>query len=167
MKLIHYSSQEVTKVHAGVERQHPFKPHGLWVSDDDCEDNWHAWCMSKKFNLGTLTHVHSVEMTPGANVRILSSAAELEQFTETFRRSDMGKFPPSYGDNRRNIFIIDWDLVRAKYDGLIITPYIWSKRLELLWYYGWDCASGCIWNPDVVGIRLIEVREPIQVVEED
>ena len=22
--------------------------------------------------------------------------------------------------------------------------------MELFWYYGWDCASGCIWDPAAV-----------------
>ena len=43
---------------------------------------------------------------------------------------------------------IDWAEVASKYDGIIISPYQWSLRLdmEMMWYYGWDCASGCIWN---------------------
>jgi hypothetical protein len=29
---------------------------------------------------------------------------------------------------------------------LLITPYIWSCRLDFNWYYTWDCASGCFWD---------------------
>ena len=41
---------------------------------------------------------------------------------------------------------IDWKKAARKYGGLIITPYQWDMRFELLWYYGWDCASGVIWG---------------------
>ena len=55
---------------------------------------------------------------------------------------------------------IAWEKVAAKYDGLIITPYIWQRRMELNWYYTWDCASGCIWNVRAIkDIRLIETVE--------
>jgi hypothetical protein len=43
---------------------------------------------------------------------------------------------------------IDWYRVAEQYDGIIITPYIYERRLTeyTTWYYSWDCASGCIWN---------------------
>lgn len=42
--------------------------------------------------------------------------------------------------------------IGARYDGIVITPYVWSMRLDrsAFWYYGWDCASGCIWNASAV-----------------
>ena len=40
----------------------------------------------------------------------------------------------------------NWDDVVRQYDGLIIAPYQWAKRCDYSWYYGWDCASGVIWN---------------------
>jgi len=49
---------------------------------------------------------------------------------------------------------INWPAVAEKYDGIIIAPYIWQRRLsdnpDHFWYYGWDCASGCIWNTEVI-----------------
>lgn len=33
-----------------------------------------------------------------------------------------------------------------------ITPYCWPARMDpdLIWYYGWDCASGCIWDASTI-----------------
>ncbi len=55
---------------------------------------------------------------------------------------------------------IDWIKVAKQYAGLIIAPYQWGYRLEpgTHWYYGWDCASGCIWDASV--IERIEAIEP-------
>lgn len=43
---------------------------------------------------------------------------------------------------------VNWPLIATRWDGIIIAPYQWSCRYDdrTFWYYGWDCASGCIWN---------------------
>lgn len=45
--------------------------------------------------------------------------------------------------------------VAKDYDGIEIAPYQESLRYDLEWYYGWDVASGCIWNFE--GIRLNKI----------
>ena len=34
-----------------------------------------------------------------------------------------------------------YDIIKNKYP---------KARYEMLWYYGWDVASGCIWGPNMV-----------------
>lgn len=55
---------------------------------------------------------------------------------------------------RERPFVIwlDWAAIGKLYDGIIIAPYLWERRLNggAMWYYGWDCASGCIWNPRAI-----------------
>jgi hypothetical protein len=43
---------------------------------------------------------------------------------------------------------INWRRVARKYHGIVIAPYLRELRFDeaVWWYYGWDCASGCIWN---------------------
>jgi hypothetical protein len=55
------------------------------------------------------------------------------------------------------VSFIDWANVAKKYDGIEIVPYQTKARMNynLLWYYGWDVASGCVWNLDTVTLRLI------------
>lgn len=49
---------------------------------------------------------------------------------------------------------IDWIKVSKEYNGIEINPYQYrareKSRSELSWYYGWDVASGCIWNPNSI-----------------
>lgn len=51
--------------------------------------------------------------------------------------------------------VIRWPLVASLYDGILIPRYLWSIRFRN-WYYGWDCASGCVWNTDVIRIESVE-----------
>ena len=56
-------------------------------------------------------------------------------------------------------YSINWSAVAKDYYGIEISPYRPKYRLALgyLWYYGWDVASGCIWNKDAIrGVRLLK-----------
>jgi len=49
----------------------------------------------------------------------------------------------------------DWVRLSEKYDGIEISPYIYKARHDLFWYYGWDVASGCIWNPNGLKVKKL------------
>jgi hypothetical protein len=107
--------------------------------------------MQEQFCLDHLTCVHDVELVPNANVLILRSAEEIDRFNaEWTEHGNAGEMFFSY---------IAWSTLRQKFDGLIVTPYIWDRRLapNCMWYYGFDCASGCIWHP--TAIRSITLRQ--------
>lgn len=59
-------------------------------------------------------------------------------------------FTRKYGVERG--FEIDWSVVAQSYKGIDISPYISSMRLnpQTAWYYGWDVASGCVWDPSAI-----------------
>ena len=148
MRLVHYARSLVGALKNGDRRDAHFKPHGLWVSDDDCEDNWRAWCEAEKFRLDALTHIHDVVLTQDADILHLASAGEIDAFTRQYG------VPGEFESPR-----VNWGAVTECYQGIIITPYIWQRRLDgnAGWYYGWDCASGCIW--DVAAIASVTLRE--------
>ena len=158
MRLVHYSDQpfgELCDIQHG-ERGDFYKPHGLWVSVDDANYSWRDWCIDTQVRLDALTHVHDVELADGANVLVLSDSTSLDAFTCEFRQfevdGDMQIFARTYGMN--------WSAVRERWDGLIITPYLWECRLEpsCMWYYAWDCASGCLWHRRAIAsVRLREI----------
>jgi hypothetical protein len=117
----------------------PRKPRGLWVSDED-DFGWSAWCRSEEFRVHALVHAHLVELAPDANIAMVTNEAELDSFHERYapvgeRRTFLDTATP------------DWAAVARDYSGMLITPYLWKQRLtSYLWYYAWDCASGCIWD---------------------
>jgi hypothetical protein len=154
MKLVHYSGEPIGKLHA-VEPpdRGALKPRGLWLSDDDCEENWRWWCVAEGFGLDRLTHVYDVELGNQHHGLLLDSAAAIDSFTEKY---EIELIP----DMRNGVFI-DWARVMQEYSAIVCTPYIWARRLGPLWYYGWDCASGCVW--DVSAIKSIRLREVVPV----
>lgn len=49
-----------------------------------------------------------------------------------------------------NLYDIDWQRIAEKYPGVEIAPYLWKKRHTANWYYNWDCASGVVWDINVI-----------------
>ena len=114
-----------------------FKPSGLWVSVPGDYD-WPAWCRAEEFRLDRLAHEYEVTLSPDARILHLDDLFDIEGLTD--RYPNPGKWDE----------YPDWDAVARDYDGLIIAPYSWSARWDVSWYYGWDCASGCIWNLNAI-----------------
>ena len=131
--LEHYSNLNLVVPHDVAQNPRDnFKPQGLWVSVKG-EDDWPSWCAREDFGCGAICH--RVELKPTARVLILSTPECLDIFDRM------------YGDGQQ---MIRWQEVAAEHAGLIITPYQWSRRFSHLWYYGWDCASGCIWDASAI-----------------
>lgn len=144
MNLMHYAHAEVPDLLEDRsqfdDKGQPitFKPRGLWVSVTG-PDDWRSWCEAESFNTGW-SHVYDVTLSPDANILHLTFASDLDRFTRDYGREG------SYRDME-----IAWHEVAELYDGLIIAPYQWTRRMDLMWYYSWDCASGCIWNVNAIG----------------
>lgn len=150
-RLLHYRSEplefEPARTYVHRESWTYGKPDGFWVSVDG-QDDWPAWCHSEEFRLGSLRHVYEVTLDPDAKILRLTNPAELEDFHRIYAH------PGKYPDHRVSQWGIRWARVSADgWAGIIITPYQWSCRYGMDWYYGWDCASGCIW--DLSAIRTI------------
>lgn len=135
-----------------------YKPHGLWF---DVESDWRRWAEENEFNLENLAYRHTLRIDT-ARMVVLRTPEELDAFTHTFGTSDIvdkhGKRAPY-----KDLFevpghcFIDWPKVAALWKGIAIPEYIWSRRLDLMWYYGWDCASGVVWDTSIV--EIVRVRK--------
>lgn len=117
------------------------KPIGFWYSVDG---DWERWCESEMPGWLTDRHVHEVTLGQEDMV-FIRDTLDLDLFHEKYFKG--GRWSGG----------IDWPSVAAEYDGIEIAPYLWARRLEgdcSRWYYGWDCASGCIWRPRGVEVVL-------------
>lgn len=127
----------------------PFaKPRGLWISDES-QYGWRKWCEEEQFRLGALSHEHEVTLAVGTQpLLLLTTAAQVLGFSMRYG------YQEDYGTRGQAFEIehtgIDWAAVREDFAGVFITPYQWELRFELDWYYGWDVASGCVWNLSVI-----------------
>lgn len=149
--LLHHAPEPVQLDRARTYQQSDLrmfgKPTGLWVSVEG-EYDWRWWCTEEQWGTETLANTHHVTLAATANILQLTQPDDLV----TFQRQ--------YGarvrwDDREPA--IDWQSVAAQHDGILIAPYQWVHRLNLSWYYGWDCASGCVWNLDAIdGFALLD-----------
>lgn len=149
MRLMHYQAEPIAFDHERIYQQDEdrstfTKPVGFWVSVQG-EDDWPSWCRAEEWGTDSLVHAHEVRLSAAANIRVVSSVEEIDQFDDEYaipteRQSLRGVDRAFWG--------IDWPAVVRRYDGIIIAPYLWERRLgsKCDWYYTWDCASGCIWN---------------------
>lgn len=152
MVLEHYSTQPVTSIRSTAQAGHGSqhwrgKPAGFWVSVKG-EDDWPSWCRSEDFGPERLQVRHVVTLAPGANILRIASVDELDAFDMLYGRDE--KMSPASSYSRRTI---NWCAVARAHAGILIAPYRWERRLDTRisdWYYGWDCASGVIWDARAV-----------------
>ena len=155
-RLIHYTAKPFALEQRRVEQSDvnewgimPIgKPCGLWLSVDDA---WHVAALDMFGDEG-LKYSSLITLAHDANILRLTTVCEIDDFTEQYTVAVDDKFP-ILGR------VIDWRRVAAEYQGIIIAPYQFSRRLtqHTFWYYGWDCASGCIW--DTAAIASVEATE--------
>lgn len=126
------------------------KPQGLWLSDES-DYGWKSWCKENQFNLKNLKYQIEFDVSL-EGILLLKTEKDMLSFTKEFSEGN----PTLFALPNFKMQGIDWDKVKQKYHGIIITPYQGNVHFTLSWYYGWDCASGCIWNLS----NLTEVVSP-------
>jgi hypothetical protein len=121
------------------------KPLGLWVSDQHDDINWPQWCVANYYNIHKLRFKTclNVDIT---NVLVVDTEKKMEEL------QDKWSYVEIYRGSGPYLVHPDWDVLSQEYKGNIISPYQDKYRLDLKyqWYYGWDCASGCLWNLDCI-----------------
>lgn len=151
MRLVHYSANpdlslsrlySVSQISLTDTYAMRHKPFGLWFSDDGEKENWKAWCENEEFHIEKLTNAYLAELDL-TNIRQIRTKDELiffhGKYFELLPYSDYG--------------FINWQKVAQDYKGIIISPYQWELRYDVLpdnWYYGWDVACGCIWDMSAI-----------------
>lgn len=156
-RLVHFSPSPLGAIRSVDQLPEPhMKPKGLWVSVEGDGNGWLDWCKAEHFELERWTHAHEITLRDGALVLWLKGPYAIDDFTRKFKAT------PEYlkgQDFDHRGYYINWQAVAAEYPGIIIAPYCWPRRLYdgTGWYYGWDCASGCIWDASAIeSVRLLE-----------
>lgn len=159
LKLSHYSITPIEHLHKDFDYTLPkgfLKPKGLWVSVEDGE-GWLDWCKSNEYRLDALKYVYKISLYRNSKILLLSTIDQLNDFTSTFEYSQNGLLPR-----------IDWERVYKIYQGIIISPYHQDFGYQKIWYYGWDCSSGCIWDLNAIdNFTLDSILEEIPVFQEE
>lgn len=114
------------------------KPRGLWYGFDN---SWIDWVHSNmpEWEETHFTHKFKIEVDES---KIL-----------VLKAKDMVPFTMEFSQKRYGLKVINWPAIAKEgWCGIEIPQYHDELRLDFdfFWYYGWDCASGCIWNKDVL-----------------
>lgn len=154
LSLSHFSDEPITSLHnarQGEGKGGFMKPNGLWLSVDG-DDDWPAWCAAENFRDISKQYHYRVSLASKHRVLHICNENDMRRFDTTYK----GTGHPSLG-----MATINWSAVAADFRGIIIAPYQWGLRLEprFFWYYGWDCASGVIWDMDAIDTMTL-IRPP-------
>lgn len=114
------------------EQSKSAKPMGLWYGIgsswvDWVRGNMPEWELDNLFKIDVNTK----------RMLIISTSEELLLFNKKYGTVIMGFLE-----------VIDWSRVAADYGGIEISEL--GMGGEVSWYYGWDVASGCIWDDGIV-----------------
>jgi len=145
------SDKQFTKINKVVQDVTPSfvgKPKGLWYS---CGDDWIQWASSEMPEMiNKANYLYKIEVNYD-KVKAVHSEAEFRIFEK------------EYGVKSKpwREITIDWKKLQDDgFAGIEICPYFNSKRYTAQWYYSWDVASGCIWDPaGLIDFELIGERE--------
>jgi hypothetical protein len=110
-----------------------FKPTGLWYAFGW---EWVEWCRAENFAVERIKHAYRI-LLDGRRVLSLRSQDEVRKFAERYRALSSPSF-------------IEWSKLREDYAAVEIPSYFWDLRFSMTWYYAWDVASGCVWDPSVI-----------------
>ena len=165
-RLVHYSDErfELDRSRTYTQRSPETygKPNGFWVSVQG-DNDWESWCRDENFYVESLDVSQTVTLVPGASVLFIKNASELAEFHARFATNPHRDVSiPGLRDV--SYLAIDWRKVAESFGGVVIAPYQAAARFKLSWYYGWDCASGCIWDLSVIE-SLSEELSPAQLTE--
>lgn len=161
-KLIHpedriiMAKRDILPLHFPVEqRDRPDqKPRGLWYA---IGTEWIDW-VEHEMPEWMGSNFYKIEIDE-SKILFLKSSYDMMKFTLNYSPTPEKMSGFSIDISKMALFdkmYIDWELVAKQYSGIEISPYRYQDRHRYMWYYGWDVASGCIWNKDAI-IRVHKI----------
>ena len=115
------------------------KPNGFWYS---LGSEWYEFMRTDyqdPFFRYKKVYYLDIDYT---NILRINTLQKLEDFNEKYK-VPIDPSIPTY-------LTIDWGKVGETYKGIEIVPYRSEARYSMMWYYGWDISSGCIWDTTAI-----------------
>tara|TARA_Y100000389_G_C17408616_1_gene489536 strand:- start:649 stop:1170 length:522 start_codon:yes stop_codon:yes gene_type:complete len=151
------TDKKIIKFNRDYKQRICLKPSGLWYS---CYDSWYNW-MSEEIPDMLFKYIHKLNIKNNVltdirnknknKLLVIKTLKDFDLFTKNY------KVKTYYKDKGiiKEFIFIDWIKVSNDFGGIEICPYL-NKRRNILWYYGFDVASGCIWNLQSI-IKNLEI----------
>lgn len=127
---------------SSTNRYFGLKPSGFWF---EVNGDWRRWCSTEMPQWIRNRWLYTVDDSTCRLLKI-KTGEQLNWFHQNY--CNLSQTWEYRCPNWHRLFV-------KGFDGIEISPYQWKQRLEMMWYYGWDCASGVIWNASKVRIALI------------
>jgi len=147
MQRIHTTDRKSIRIpfYTSYKQEVDMKPKGIWYGLDW---SWHEWCEMEGFSQGKGKNNFEIDLHL-QNILVIDTEEKMKYFAHKFGEVPEWRRKNNLGDVRD---YIDWKKVSETYSGIEISPYQHKFRLDrnFFWYYGWDCASGCIWNLNAI-----------------
>ncbi len=165
MSYYHWAQEPVRLNRIGYTQSGHPKPNGLWF---DVDGSWRRWCESVQFRTERLRYRHTVNILDDSGIVFLRNARDADRFTRKYGRNTSGFIRPLQNPEEIDTFArqygrdlfseivgqfshyIIWGEIAERHTGIVIHPYSPSRSLKYLWYHGWNCAGGCIWDTSVI-----------------
>lgn len=145
--LLHISNNKDLKPDCDYSRSRFGKPLGFWYS---VGGSWMEWCLEECPHW-VRPYIYEVTILDSKSIKSICNVEEFDKFDSEYALPQ--KHPCRFTDH------IDWDKLKNEFSGIQISPYLWKRRLESVWYYGWDCASGCVWDFSSIRLHLFAVYD--------
>ena len=115
--------------------------NGFWASRVDAEYGWKQWCKDNE-PYWTMGKSFIFTLTDDTKVLSIKSKDDLGKIDSYIEDSARLYFPSGINNNMR---LINFEKMAKDYDALEV------DGSKLYWeFYGWDCDSIVIFNPDVI-----------------
>ncbi len=113
-----------------------FKPHGLWYAFGGA---WYDWCYD---NEPEWVRKYAARLDVDESRILVVHDIPAFSMKYAWRGHDVAHVLPTH------VPLIDWAAVASDgWLGVELPKYQWEHRFKFTWFYAWDVASGCIWDP--------------------
>ena len=124
------------------------KPNGFWYS---LGSSWYEWCMSGDSACLLGGYLFEVEIDRSKIAKIDGSDREVKQLEK--------KYPQKNKPLIEKMSHPDWKSMSKDFKGFEVSRFGRDRLKSSMWYYGWDCSSGCIWDTSAIkSMKLLASR---------
>lgn len=127
---------------------------GFWASDTHANLSWHKWCQREGYKQYHPNNRMEFTLKQGAKVFMVRTLNDIEYLLKTYPApftSALGTYG-TYVERGLPCLAVDFEAMSKDYDGI---DFDCSQLGNIMGT--WDCDSACIFNPDVMRFREIEL----------
>lgn len=144
---IHVSNNPITELQNKDQRDSPMtKPSGLWYGFGR---NWIEYILNTGARSEVGNYFYFVKIKDRNKLLQIKNKNELYQFVNNYYEKSS----------------INWKLVKNDgFCGIETNPFLgdrlYYESSKYAWYTYWSIASGCIWDPSIIELKLIYPKTP-------